>query len=90
MHVARVVVVTQVKNAPPETRPFIEFKAAVQGRTVAEDELVAVLVIDTTTCYIPVFLREPGKLEDLEKELEAQDARLAADSREVLAKYMPP
>jgi len=90
MHVARLVVVTEMKNVPPEMRPFVEFKAAVQERTVAEDEIVAVLVVDTTTCYIPVFLKEPGKLADLEKELEAQDARLATDSREVLAKYMPP
>jgi hypothetical protein len=90
MHVARLVVVTELKNVPPEMRPFVEFKAAVQERTVGDEELVALLVVDTTTCYIPVFLKEPGRLSELEKELEAQDARLAADSREVLAKYMPP
>ena len=90
MHVARLVVVTELKNVPPEMRPFVEFKAAVQERTVGDEELVALLVVDTTTCYIPVFLKGSGTLSELEKELEAQDAQLAADSREVLAKYMPP
>ena len=30
MHVARLVAITELKNVPPDIRPFVEFKAAVE------------------------------------------------------------
>ena len=89
MHVARLVVITEVRSVPPEIRPFIEFRAAVEERELDEDEKVAVLVVETTASYIPVFLKEPVSLEELEKRLAEQDAKLAADSRDVLAQHLP-
>jgi hypothetical protein len=88
MHVARIMAITEVKNVPPDIRPFVEFRAAVESRKLSEDERVAVLVIDTTTCYVPVFLKDPVSLEQLEKELASQDARLATDSREALSRHL--
>ena len=88
MHVARLIAITEVKNVPPDIRPFVEFKAAVEERQLEDKELVAVLNIDSTTCYIPVFLKDPQTMEQLEKELAAQDAKLTVDSREALAKRM--
>lgn len=88
MHFARLVAITEVKNVPPDWKPFVEFKAAVEDRTLDEKELVAVLNIDTTTCYIPVFLKNPITMDQLEKDLAAQDAKLTVDSKEVLAKHL--
>jgi len=88
MHLARVLAITEVKNVPPDIRPFVEFKAAVEDRTLSEDERVAVLIIDTTTCYVPVFLKNPVPIEQLEKELASQDAKLTLDSREALSRHM--
>jgi len=88
MHLARVLAITEVKNVPPDIRPFVEFKAAVEDRKLSEDEIVAVLIIDTTTCYVPVFLKNPVPIEQLEKELASQDARLTPDSREALSRHM--
>jgi len=85
MHVARMVAITEVRNVPPEIRPFVDFRAAVEERKLTDDELVALLVIDTTTCYIPVFLRDPPTLSQLESDLAKQDAELSADTRQVLA-----
>ena len=45
-------------------------------------------MIDTTTCYVPVFLKDPVPLEQLEKELATQDAKLTSDSREALSRHM--
>ncbi|HIH02178.1 TPA: DUF749 family protein [Thermoplasmata archaeon] len=73
---------------PPDIRPFVEFRAAVEEREVDEDEKVAILVIDTTSCYIPVFLKNPESLDELEARLAEQDAKLAADSRDALAQHM--
>lgn len=88
MHTARLIAITEVKNVPPDIRPFVEFKAAVEERKLSDDEKVAILVIDSTTCYVPVFLKNPTPIEDLEKELAKQDARLASDAKEVLSEHL--
>jgi len=88
MHIARLVAITEVKNVPPDIRPFVEFKAAVEDRKLSDDERVAVLVIDNTTSYVPVFLKNPASMKQLEEELSKQDAKLSADSKEHLSVHM--
>jgi len=88
MHVARLVAITELRNVPPDIRPFVEFKAAVEERKLDENDMVAILNIDTTTCYVPVFLKDPVTMKDLEAELSRQDAALAVDSREALSKHL--
>ncbi len=88
MHVARLLAVTEVRNVPPEIRPFVEFRAAMEERELDEQELVAILVIETTSCYVPVFLKDAETLAELENRLESQDAKLTADSRDALAKHL--
>ncbi len=88
MHVARLVAITELKNVPPDIRPFVEFRAAVEERQLDEKDTVAILNIDTTTCYVPVFLKDPMTLGELEKELKQQDASLAIDSKDVLSKHL--
>ena len=85
---ARLVAITEVKNVPPDVRPFVEFKAAVEDRKLDQDELVALLNIDTSACYVPVFLKDPVSLAQLEKDLSSQDAKLAPDSKEVLSQRL--
>lgn len=88
MHVARLVAITELKNVPPDIRPFVEFRAAVEDRQLVENEVVAILNIDTTTCYVPVFLKDPMTMGELEKELKQQDAALAVDSKEALSRHL--
>ena len=88
MHVARLVAITELKNVPLDIRPFVEFKAAVEERTLEENDLVAILNIDTTTCYVPVFLKDSVTMKELEAELAKQDATLTVDSREALSKHL--
>ncbi|HEX9907975.1 MAG TPA: DUF749 family protein [Thermoplasmata archaeon] len=88
MHQARLIAITEVKNVPPDIRPFIEFKAAVEDRHLEDKDRVAILNIDTTTCYIPVFLKDPPTIGQLEKELAQQDAMLPVDTRDALAKHL--
>jgi hypothetical protein len=88
LHVARLLVVTEVRNVPPEIRPFVDFRAAVEERELDENEMVAILVVETTSCYIPVFLKEPESMAELEKRLADQDAKLTTDSRDSLAQHL--
>lgn len=85
---ARLVAITELKNVPPDIRPFVDFKAAIEERELQENEPVAILVIETTTCYVPVFLKEPPTMAALEKELERQGAKLTPDSKAALEDRM--
>ncbi len=82
------VAITELRNLPPDIRPFVEFKAMIEDREMDEKEVVAVLNIDTTTCYVPVFLRNPPTIDQLEKELAQQDAKLSSDSKEALSSHL--
>jgi len=88
MHFARLVAITELRNVPPDIRPFVEFKAQVEERKVDPMDQVAILNIDTTTCYIPVFLKDPPSMAQLEADLERQDAKLTVDSRDILSKHL--
>ncbi|MGB2826376.1 MAG: DUF749 family protein [Thermoplasmata archaeon] len=88
MHVARLLAITEVRNVPPEIRPFVDFRAAMEERELDEAEKVAILIIETTSCYIPVFLNGSESLAELEKRLADQDAKLATDSRDALAPHL--
>lgn len=82
------VAITEVKNVPADIRPFVEFKAAIEERKLDENERVAILNIDTTSCYVPVFLKNPPTIADLEKYLDTQDAKLTSDSRNALKMHL--
>ncbi|TRO49189.1 DUF749 domain-containing protein [Candidatus Bathyarchaeota archaeon] len=88
MHRANLVAITEVKSVPPDILPFVHFRADVEGRELEPDEKVAILVIDTTTSYIPVFLKTPGSMAELESSLKAQDAELTSEARAALARYL--
>lgn len=88
MHKANLVAITEVKNVPPDIRPFVSFRADVEEREQSEDELVAILVIDTTTSYIPVFLKDPPTMASLEEMLARQDATLASEAKAALARHV--
>ncbi|MBU1159402.1 MAG: DUF749 family protein [Candidatus Thermoplasmatota archaeon] len=88
MYKTNLVTITEVKNVPPDIRPFVEFKAMIEERKLEENELVAVLVIDTTTSYIPVFLKDPVTLAALQETLGKQDAELTAEAKNALAKHL--
>lgn len=88
MHKANLVAITEVRNVPPDILPFVSFRADVEGRELSQDELVAVLVIDTTTSYIPVFLKDPPSMRSLEEMLARQDAQLAAEARAALSRHL--
>lgn len=88
MHKANLVAITEVRNVPADIRPFISFRADVEERQITDDELVAVLVIDTTTSYIPVFLKDPPTMAALEEMLAKQDAALSSEARAALARHI--
>lgn len=85
---ASLVDIKPVKRLPEGVLPFVQFKAGLLGKELKGDEVVAVFLIASTSCYIPVFL-EGKRLDEVEEELWREGgARLNAQSREVLAKAL--
>ena len=66
---------------PPEMRGFVDFQANVEGRDLTGKERVAVLVVENTESYIPVFIDYLESIEDLERRLEAQESRMTAKTK---------
>jgi hypothetical protein len=88
MHTANLVMIAEIKDVPPDVLPFVLFKAEIEGRKLEQTEKVCVLVIDSTTCFIPVFLNEPMPMADLESMLKKQDAQLSPDAKVTLSKHL--
>lgn len=69
---------------PDDLRPFMEFKASLLKRELERQQVVALFLIATTSCYIPVFLDKGMTLDDVKKELAEQQAEMAAHSLRIV------
>ncbi|MDD1768078.1 MAG: DUF749 family protein [Methanomassiliicoccales archaeon] len=86
MHLARLVSISRAEEIPEQFRGFVNFQANMEGHEVSEKEKVAMLVIEGTSCYVPVFLDRMKRIEDLELRLAEQQAEMPQDVRSLLEK----
>ena len=86
--VASIADIKYVREMPEEYLPYVNFRAAFEGRTLQDDERVAILNVSTTTSYIALFLDAGKSISDLELEVEESGAALNADSKIVLQKIL--
>ncbi len=86
-YIARLIGVTEVANVTDDIMPFVKFRGSLEKRELNGSETVAILHIEGTSSYAPVFT-DSMTLGELESELEAQDARLNAESRQTLARHL--
>ena len=84
MHRANLIAVTPAGAVPDDLRPFVEFKAAVEKRDLTKDQNVAIFLIDTTACYIPVFIDKGTTVQKIKDELTAQDAEMPVNQEKVI------
>lgn len=84
MHLARLVSISRAEEIPEQFRGFVNFQANMEGHEVVEKEKVAMLVIEGTSCYVPVFLDRMKRIEDLELRLAEQEAEMPQDVRSLL------
>ena len=89
MHLARLVSISRVEEIPEQFRGFVDFHANLEGHDVSQKEKLAILVIEGTSCYVPVFLERMKGIEELERRLVAQQAEMPEDTRFALAKNVP-
>lgn len=84
MYRADLIAVTPAGSVPDDLRPFIEFKASLAKRELGRDQIVALFLIATTSCYIPVFLDKGMTIDDVKKELADQQAEMPLHSQKVV------
>jgi hypothetical protein len=68
-YIAVLVDVKEFKKLPADFMPYVEIKAATEGREPKEDDRIAVFNISTTTSYSVVFLDSGKTIEDVEAEI---------------------
>lgn len=87
-YMARLITITQYGNVTDEFKPFIEFQAAQKKLELSPDTRMAILQVEDIPSYYTVFLDIGLSIEDIEKELEAQELILNQEIKDKLAKIL--
>lgn len=88
MYTARIITVTNFASITDDLLPFVHFKANIDKIELKDTDKVIILQIEGTDSYIPIFPNKVKSLEDLEKELKKQDAKLNSDTRIIIEKHL--
>ena len=67
-YIASLLYIKKVSELPDDMMPFVEFKAALENRVIAGDEVVAIFRIVSTDSFHPVFLDEGIKADEVAEE----------------------
>jgi len=81
---ANLIAVTPAGSVPDDLRPFVEFKATLKKIELDRKQIVAIFMIETTSCYIPVFLNPGMILQSVKDDLAAQEAEMDFQSENVV------
>ena len=84
MYKANLIAVTPAGSVPDDLRPFIEFKASLKKVALKREQMVAIFLIETTQCYIPVFLNRGMSIQSVKDELAEQEAGMDPLSEKVV------
>ena len=88
MYQVNLVSVFHTDNVPDEYRGFVNFQAEREGKELEGKERVAILVVENTESYIPVFVDDLEDIGELEERLERQHARMAPSTRNQILEIM--
>ena len=87
-HIARLIMIEDIKNIPDNLIPFVIFKAGMDGYTIVGNEKVAILQVDNIKSYYPIFLNGINTLEKVENELKNMDTEIDSEARNELKRLM--
>lgn len=83
MYVVRLIGVMRVCEVPDEFLGFVEFQARLEQRFPADDELVALLIVEGTESIFPVFLKDLD-IDKLEDTLRRQETEIPPEVKREL------
>lgn len=89
MFIATLVGIFKYEELPEKYGPFVQYKASIEDKTIAEDEKIAILNITGTESYHVLFLKSYSNIGEIEKELNEADAKLNYSSKKILEEHLP-
>jgi hypothetical protein len=84
LYKANLIAVTPAGSVPDDLRPFIEFKATLKKIALKREQMVAIFLIESTECYIPVFLQAGVSVQAVKDELAEQEAEMDMAAEKVI------
>lgn len=85
---AVLVTITSVDGVTPELRPFVEFRAAMEGRTLTPQDLVAIFQVHTTSSHFVVFMDAGKTMEDVDAEIAPYEVLIPNEARRRVAEAL--
>ena len=59
VYIAKIVTVSKYKNITDKFKPFINFHGDLENLEISDEDKIAILQIEGTESYFPIFLKEP-------------------------------
>jgi hypothetical protein len=87
MYVVRLIGIMRVGDVPDEFRGFVEFQGRLEQRHPADDELVALLIVEGTESIFPVFLKDLD-LSVVEETLRKQETAIPPEVKRELSTFL--
>ena len=88
MFVASLVGVFSLKELPKDYGPFVQHKAAIENKTISDDEKIAILNIAGTESNHVLFLNSYSNINEIIEELKQVDAKLNYNSKKILEAHL--
>jgi len=82
---AVLVAITDAGSVPAELRPFVEFRATMERRTVVPRDVVAIFNVHGTSSHFVVFLDAGKTMERVDAEIAPYEVVLQREARERIA-----
>jgi hypothetical protein len=87
-YIAKMVTVAKYKNITDKLKPFVGFHSGLEDIEIEDNDKIAILQIEGTESYFPIFLKTKPTIEQIEEKLAKQDTKLNVESRKLLLQYL--
>ncbi len=87
-YVAKLITVSKFKNITDKLKPFVHFHSGMEDIELSEDDKIAMLQIEGTESYFPIFLKNKPTIKEIEEKLAKQETVLNKDARRLLMEYL--
>ena len=88
VYIAKLVSVAKIKNVTDKLKPFVFFQSNLEKLEITDEDKVAILQIEGTESYFPIFLKTNPTIKEIEDKLANQETKLNSDAKKLLLEYM--
>ncbi len=88
VYIAKIITVAKYKNITEKLKPFVNFHSGVEKLDISNEDEIAILQIEGTESYYPIFLKTKPTIEQIEARLEKLETKLNSDAKKLLLHYL--